>query len=379
MTVGWRKQEHGAAALIVVVFSVLLLVTVSVGFMRLVVQDQKRTNADELSRGAYDSAVAGVEDGKRVLQACIAHGDARACDAINDNACNTVQASRILSASEIPGEVEIRSSSGGDGGYSQAYTCVKIQRNTDDYEAPLTQDISQVLPLQTTAPFTDIILSWFLNPGPSVSVNLGAGDTLPAMTAWSPTGTVRPPMIRAQLIQFNRDSFELGDFDQNGSGHTLYLYPSMAGADTDIALDFGTDNRRNASTDGLLKPVRCTTAITARYLCSVRLSLPLPAGGSSTTANRQAYLRLTSLYGDTTVSVAPVAAQLQDVLPAIDSTGRAADVFRRIRARVQLVSPLENQLTPRATVDITKNFCKNISVSTIAPPIINCQYTQPAG
>lgn len=371
-----RWHERGAAALIVVVFSILLLVTVSVGFMRLVVQDQKRTNADELSRGAYDSAIAGVEDGKRVLQACIAHGNTTACDAINDNQCNTVQASRILSASEIPGEVEIRNSSGSDGGYSQAYTCVKIQRITDDYEGPLAQDVSQVLPLQTTSPFTEIVLSWFLNPGPSVSVNLGAGGTLPQSTAWSPTGTVRPPIIRAQLIQFNRNSFQLEDFDQNGNGHTLYLYPSTAGADDSVGVNFVTDSRRTASTDGLLKPVRCNAAIAARYVCSVRLTLPLPVGATSA-SERQAYIRLTSLYGDTTVQVAPVATQLQDVAPAIDSTGRAADVFRRIRARVQLVSPLETQLTPRATVDITKNFCKNLSVSTIAPPVINCQYTQP--
>lgn len=371
-----RKFEEGAASLIVVMFSVLLLVTISVGFMRLVVQDQKRTAADELSRGAYDSAIAGVEDGKRVLQACIANGDARACDSIDYNECNTVQTSRILSAAELQGEVKLRSNSGSTGGYDQAYTCVKIQRNTDDYEGPLTQDVSQVLPLQTTGPFTEIVLSWFPNPGAGVSVNLGAGGTLPSNTTWSPAGTVRPPIIRAQLIQFNRNSFQLDDFDENGGGHALYLYPSTAGADADLAIDFGTDNRRNASTDGLLKPVRCSAAITSRYVCSVRLSLPLPVGAASP-ADRQAYLRVTSLYGDTTFSVAPVATQLQDVAPSIDSTGRAADVFRRIRARVQLVSPMESQLTPRATVDITKNFCKNISVSAIAPPVINCQYTQP--
>lgn len=371
-----RKRETGAAALIVVMFSVLLLVTISVGFLRLVVQDQKRTNADELSRGAYDSAIAGVEDGKRVLQACVANGDTDACTAINDNKCDTVQKSHILSAADISGDVDLQSSSGSTGGYEQAYTCVKIQRNTDDYEGPLTQDVSQVIPLQTTGPFTQVVLSWFLNPGPGVSVDLGAGGNLPANTLWSPAGTVRPPIMRAQLIQFNRSSFQLEDFDQNGGGHSLYLYPATAGADADIAIDFGNDNRRNPSSDGLLKPVRCSTTLSPRYVCSVKLSLPLPVGATSP-ADRQAYLRLTSIYGDTTFSVAPVTTQLQDVAPVIDSTGRAADVFRRIRARVQLVSPLESQITPRATVDITKNFCKNISVSAIAPPVINCQYTQP--
>ena len=77
-----RTAEHGATALMVVVFSVLLLMTISVSFMRLVVQDQERTNNDELSRGAYDSALAGVEDGKRVLQSCIANNSTADCAAI---------------------------------------------------------------------------------------------------------------------------------------------------------------------------------------------------------------------------------------------------------------------------------------------------------
>lgn len=83
-----RQIEQGAAALIVVIFSVLLLITVSLGFMRLVATDQQRTINDELARGAYDAAIAGVEDGKRVLQACMSSRSAAACTAIADNRCN---------------------------------------------------------------------------------------------------------------------------------------------------------------------------------------------------------------------------------------------------------------------------------------------------
>ena len=54
-----RYHERGATAIVIVIFSVLLLLTVTVGFMRLVVQDQNRSTDSELSRGAYDSALAG--------------------------------------------------------------------------------------------------------------------------------------------------------------------------------------------------------------------------------------------------------------------------------------------------------------------------------
>ncbi len=378
-----RYKEQGATALIVVVFSILLLVTVSLGFMRLVVHDQQRTTDDELSRGAYDSAIAGVEDGKRVLQACLADGDADACAALNDptKPCNTVHAAKILSASDDDtneSEVLLQNSTGINGGFDQAYTCVKINRETDDYTGTLVSDVSQVIPLQTTGPFTDVILSWYIKPSSSVTVDLGANGSLPESTAWSPAGRVRPPVLRAQLIQYKQGDFTLSDFDQDGDGHTLYFYPATAGASQLIPVSFGSDVRRTSSLDGLLKPVQCNASLLTpgTYVCSVRVTLPLPEGASSP-SERSAYLRLTSIYGGTDFKIQADGVKFQDVEPAIDSTGRAADVFRRVRARVQLVSPADTQLYPRATVDITKNFCKNFAVSASQYYAGSCTYTQP--
>lgn len=376
-----RYREEGATALIVVVFSILLLVTVSLGFMRLVVHDQQRTTDDELSRGAYDSAIAGVEDGKRVLQACLSGGDAAACAALASNKCNTVHAAKILSASDDDtneSEVLLQNSAGVNGGFDQAYTCVKINRETDDYMGTLISDVSQVIPLQTTGPFTDVILSWYMKPGAGVTVDLGANGTLPASTAWSPAGRVRPPILRAQLIQYKQGDFTLSDFDQDGDGHTLYFYPATAGASELIPVSFGSDVRRTPSLDGLLKPVQCnaSTLAAGTYVCSVRVTLPLPEGAGSP-AERSAYLRLTSIYGATDFKIQADGVKFLDLEPAIDSTGRAADVFRRVRARVQLVSPADTQLYPRATVDITKNFCKNFAVSASQYYAGSCIYTQP--
>lgn len=376
-----RYKEQGATALIVVIFSVLLLVTVSLGFMRLVVHDQQRTTDDELSRGAYDSSIAGVEDGKRVLQACIANGDAAACSALANGECNTVHTAKILSPSDDStnqSEVLLQNSTGTSGGFDQAYTCVKIDRETDDFTGALSADTSQVIPLRTTGSFTDIIVSWFLKPDPSVTVDLNADGTLPASTMWSPVGEVRPPILRVQLMQYRQGSFSLSDFDEDGGGHTVYLYPSTVGASDTLPVSFGSDLRRTASTDGLLKAVRCDASALASstYVCSARLTLPLPVG-ATTPSERAAYLRVTSIYGNTDFRIQADGTKFLDVEPAIDSTGRAADVFRRVRARVQLVSPVDTQLYPRATVDITKNFCKNFAVSSTQYYAGSCLYSQP--
>jgi hypothetical protein len=275
-------------------------------------------------------------------------------------------------------EVLLQNSTGISGGYDQAYTCVKINRETDDYSGTLVSDVSQVIPLQTSGPFTQITLSWFLKPDPSVTVDLGANGSLPQRAAWSPIGEVRPPIIRAQLMQYRQGNFNLGDFDQDGGGHTLYMYPATAGASEAVPTSFGSDLRRTSSLDGLLKPVSCNASIIVpgAYACSVSITLPLPVGATNP-SERVAYLRLTSIYGGADFMVQPQGTQFQDVQPAIDSTGRASDVFRRVRARVQLVSPLETQLYPRATVDITKNFCKNFTVSATQYYAGSCLYTQP--
>lgn len=382
MTIGFSRErraiERGATALMVVVFSVLLLMTISVSFMRLVVQDQERTNNDELSRGAYDSALAGVEDGKRVLQACIGNNNAAACSAIASNQCNTIHAAKILSASDTSAntnEIMVQNSTGTTGGYDQAYTCVQIDRNTDDYKGTLSSDSSEVVPLQTTGSFTQVTVSWFKNPGSSTVWDLNASPSplLPIATKWAAAGKTRPPLLRVQLIQFNTSGFKLDDFDQSGGSNTLYLYPSSTGLTT---TNFSTDARRS-KTNNLLVPIKCdTSGIGSQFICSATITLPLPVG-AATPNQRQAYLRLTSLYGDTDYIIQPLTTQFRDVEPAVDSTGRASDVYRRVRARVQLVSPAETELFPRATVDLTHNFCKDFGVSDTQYIAGTCDYTKP--
>mgnify|MGYP003527109269 CR=1 FL=1 len=368
-----RVREHGAASLIVVIFSILLLVTVSLGFIRLVIRDQQRTIDDELSRGAYDAALAGVEDGKRILQACVAQGDAGACNAITANKCNSVHRAKILSAADSNSnedEVFLKSSAGTAGEtYDQAYTCVKVQRDTQSYEGKLTADTSRIIPLDTVGNFSQITVSWYKKPSLSV-LNLPtvSTPTLPPLAEWvTGTNIVRPPIVRVQLIQYNNGNFNLDHFDQSGGGNTLYLYPANAGA---TSLSFVADGRRTG-TDDLLKYVKCDDV--TPYVCSVVLTLTDPVGGSA--ATRKAYLRVTSIFGDTQFSVQANGTMLHDVQPAVDATGRASDVFRRIKANVELESPFD--IYPRATVDITKNFCKDFSVSADAYMPGSCDATQP--
>ncbi|MGB4761777.1 MAG: hypothetical protein WBP12_00305 [Candidatus Saccharimonas sp.] len=367
-----RTIEQGATAIIVVVFSVLLLVTISVGFMRMIIQEQERSIENELSRGAYDSALAGVEDGKRVLEACRLDGaGSDACNAIDAKACTTVADAGFTSLSD--NEVKLQTTAGVDGGFDQAYSCVIVDPDTPDYRGNLDADSSSVIPLTTAGSFQRIRLMWFQNTDLSrpVSLPTSALTPLPQLGNWTSGTTVRPPIIRAQLILYREDNFRVEDFDTADNGRTLYLYPSSVGAST---VSFTNDTRAVGTSN--LVAVDCDAA--SQYVCSAELVLPRVIDPNVASNRYAAYLRLTTFYEAADFVVTPVGTSFRDVQSIVDSTGRASNVFRRVSARVERVNSNEAQLYPRATVDITRNFCKSFGVTdTLFNPGPSCDYTQP--
>ena len=352
-----RARERGAPALIVVIFSVLLLLTVTTGFMRLIVQDQTRSTDSELSRSAYDAALAGVEDGKRVLKACTDGGSSSAaCQAINANACDTVSQARIVS-SQANGEVLIRKdSTSNGGGYDQAYTCVKINTETNNYESSIKSDASDVIPLTGTAAFNVIKVSWQKADASGNGVaatGIRTNFDLPPFASWSSGLNVTPPLLRLQYIQ-HKGSFKMGDYeaatsDTENNSRTLYLFPASSMI-PDIKFNYSLNNRVKA---------HCV-----RGTCSATIALPSTLKPNPANNDMIGYLRVMPMYGDAKVTVELNSAKFSWVQPSIDATGRAGNVFRRVNVRTKYEPADIQALYPRATVDIRYDLCKSFTVST---------------
>lgn len=370
-----RRNQSGAVALFVVIFSTLLMIVITISFIQLMLKDQRQATASDLSQSAYDSAQSGVEDAKRLLlqyEQCqgstppTTFNCGQVIAAVESDDCNTVSLG-LYNQPPQDSEVLIQQSEG-DKALQQAYTCIKISANTPDYKGQVEVNQSNMVPLRGVSEFDTVELSWFTDDditaasaSPTVGFpNTDTQVTLPPVGArWA---TNNPPLLRTQFMQTG-GSFTLADFDTEQPGgrsnaHTLFLYPAAAGAN---GLSFATDPRRNQS--NAPEQARCATSFAvAEYACMVRLTLPTPIDGN--TASRNAFLRLSALYNGAHYKVqlfngaTPV--EFDRVQPEVDSTGRANDMFRRVKSRIEFKSDF---IYPEAAVDIVGDLCKSFTIT----------------
>jgi Tfp pilus assembly protein PilX len=395
-TISTNKQA-GAVSLFVVIFFMLLVTVVTVSFLRLMIHDQQQANNNDLSQSAYDSAQAGVEDAKRALleyqKNCSNNpGNCAAlATALNTSECNT--ALNGISGTGAPGpngstgEIKVQQSqNGSDAALDQAYTCVTINLQTQDYIGTLPANQSVLVPLSAASAFDRVQLQWFSNEDVSSSGS-GSAVSLTGVAAGQPLITQgqwpvnRPSLMRAQLMQY-ANTFNLSSFDtvsgSQSNAATLFLYPTSQPGIGPRSFTAYDQRKPNPATDPTPKdsattplPISCVSSLSAGgYACTAELVLPQAIGGAANNSDRHAFLRLVSFYNAShfraTLWNGPVGAgntpvSFDGVQPEIDSTGRANDVFRRVQSRVDLFDTTFPY--PEATIDVTGNFCKDFAVT----------------
>ena len=96
---GKNTRQSGAVSLFAVIFGAMLLTIVTIGFIKLMIMDQRQSSNNDLSQSAYDAALAGVEDAKRVVRAAQT-GNIQAAGVLNGPInCNMVAASGVVGGS----------------------------------------------------------------------------------------------------------------------------------------------------------------------------------------------------------------------------------------------------------------------------------------
>ena len=353
------NKQNGAVSIFIVIFTAILITTITVSFVQLMVRDQQQATTSDLSQSAYDSAMAGVEDAKRalILQDLCNKNHASvsvpACNlartAISSGECQSV--SNALGIIPSNGEILIKQDES-DIKLDQAYTCVKIASNTPDYIGSLNKGTSQLITLKGSGAFNTIELNWFTkvdNAG-SNTVELANMDRLPRTAKWDDN---TPPVMRTQFISPG-SSFDLSEFDTSKS-NTLFLYPAAAGS---ITKSFSIDDvRRLGNTEP--EAIQCLNNFnTSIYSCKVKIELPNEVNDTQT-----AYLRLSTLYNKATYQVklskSGSSVDFAGVQPEIDSTGRANDLFRRVKSRVSLDASNLNI----SAIEVNEKLCKDFTIT----------------
>lgn len=369
-----HKYYKGAASLFIVIFFSLLITVFTVSFVRVALKGLQQATTTDLSKNAYDSAQAGVEDAKRALirlgYLCGPSGNQQDCtlakEAMQSGECNKALQGIV---SDTTKEVKIQQNSN-DLALDQAYTCVTVTKNTIDYLGALTADESKTVPLIGEKNFDRIKIEWFdqKNTG-STSTDLSllkhadlvASSPLPLLSK-SDYPANRPPIFRAHLVQVGK-TYNPADIEGSSNTATMYFYP-VSGAitpDTNnpVSLVFSDGGRQVQDKKPTLLDCQKSLAL-ATYACAVELVLP-----NEVTADSTALLQVAAFYNAAdykitlckgTCSDVNNTIKLNGVQPMIDSTGRANDLFRRVQVRVENVDAFPY---PEGALESAGNLCKN--------------------
>lgn len=345
-----------------------------------------------MSQSAYDSAQVGVEDAKKFMSLysskCANGFNVTSPECIQmQNAIASDQCNSIVNLGKADPQKEIKvqtnSTTTGDEALNQAYTCLKITKNTDDFLGKVSPGSSKIVPLRGISnDVRKIRLSWHSKEDMSVEGGdislekiIGEDASLVDAKTWNSKQN-RPAVIKAQYFGYNNSIRSLNQLDSNfsidGNGLDEQIYYPAAN-NTVAATNrttLSTTRRQEGDNSGTLKRlsmVRCNSSLnSATYACSVVVDL-----GHNVKTTDAAFVRLTPIYKSANFKVELLNASDQivkfdGIQPKVDSTGRANDQFRRVESRIEFDD--QNFPVPDFALQLEdggNTLCKNFWVTNL--------------
>lgn len=382
MRFGGDKQQ-GLVSLMTVMFFMIFIMLIAVGFLGLVTHDNRRSVDNDLSASALAAANSGVEEGKRILIYCHNNPSTPGCtDALNSkDECKKFASGHPNTIATNLG-IQIDSNGQGVTGassqYEQYFSCLTIQTKTEYTTNVLDENSDVIQHLKTVDFFDRVNIAW----SDDISQNNRTGQVGSWLkrSAWSAASLM--PVLQVQVIPYVASDLS----DLNGlenKTRTVYIVPcDGALACSVITKHIGVldargsaGNFRNNTSPMPMAPItyaKCTTPPdNSSYHCDATLE-----GFDSSTSGY--YVRVSLLYAQkTNLQITPYKtgttndpAMLDDVQPWIDVTGRTNDVYRRVRAQVSYGA---DPILPRHVIDSAASICKLMTVTNSATTTtMNC-------
>lgn len=391
----YRNGERGVASILTVIFFILIASVITIGFMRLSLNEGTQSLEDSLSKSALASAYSGVNDAKRAILYCLQYKNDPTghpeCDKNDPNSINNPNCRGFFENVTLRQNIGMPDPDPTDGSIhvgddptdtiNERYTCVTISNDTYDVSGPLIIDQSDsnttLIPLRSTSGFNSVRITWHKRPAIAVGLSLanlnygGPGNETQANYRDSDAygnyfewDTNWPALLKMSLYTHpNAGITYNADGTTDIAEKTAYLYPRNNATPTSSSVDVnGLIPRQltNCNAGGF-------TVEGTQYLCQITLTGFNALNPSFDPTSRVMYLQLSNTYVDTDFSVellngsTPV--KFDDVSPVIDSTGAVGDTYRRVKVRLryQGSTPLLHN-----ALDTGSGICKNFIVGSDA-------------
>ena len=346
----FKKHETGAASLLVVMFMTIILTIVTIGFLRIALNEQRISTDDDLTSRAFFEAESGIEDARRAIQETLSGTltDAQ----LNADNCDVPTPARYTDVLSSTAEFDI------------GYSCMLIDYTPESIRSDLSSANQtrqyQIIPINEgggTTNIRNIRLQWHMDaPAPTGDGDVGAGVNLrgnqtniPRYGNWS-----FPAMMHVSFINYPAGNFGRADIIDSD----MWISPGNGSGSTNPQRIFngGGSNSINPSVDGEVLVASCANN-NNDFSCTMDFFF------NSLPPSRRLEVRITNLYRPTSLEMTMTAVNGDPLLfdeaqAVVDVTGRAGAVYRRVEAVLDLSTP---DLLPEFAIQTASDICKDFA------------------
>lgn len=326
-----HQNEQGLASLIIAILIVIVLSTIVLGFMQIIRREQRQSLDKQLSQQAYYAAESAVSDATLAINEQGFTGNKTTCGptGVGSFSFSNPDSNNLTADGNVK------------------YSCLLIDQTPSSIVKTLKTNVAKAFPIDAgVGGVSSITFTWKDAQDPSGAYNSvrpsGATDFPPAgddaaLNVWNSVGLVRLDLVSTSIIN-------AGVLENNV--RSVFLYPNASGSPS-------VTNIGSLSTveKGEIIAASCDGA----GLCRATINGLLG----------NYYARTVAYYRDVTLTVTAADAALNPISKLIngqivvDATGKAADVTRRIQARID---PSDSAIPDFALASMD-SLCKIFSVT----------------
>jgi Tfp pilus assembly protein PilX len=320
-----RKNESGMASLVIAILIVIIVTTIVLGFMQIIRREQRRSLDNQLSSQAYYAAESGVNDAMKAIRQQGFTADKTTCGPLASPGPLSGTSNRLTSDGNIQ------------------YSCLLIDQSppTVTFDSISTTH-SNVFPLKNNAGSIKSLMFTWQSPDTVPNKTRNPGFVFPPAGTlagqWDSLGLLRVDIMPASSV--DRASLITNQ-------RTYFMYPTVGGGPI-TTVGYGLPSSSGAILDG-----KCSngTGSNTSHVCNVIIN---GLGGIA----GPIYVRVLAMYNPVKLTITGTDASgpigLSGAQTLVDSTGKAADVLRRIQVRV----PFQDADLPDYAIASMDSLCK---------------------